>query len=137
MERVFQRIAQHDRCDDWLVFVKRASYATAQTKGVGTEAHHEGEMLGRRMEWDGEVVEWVDNERIVWRATSGQAKRMKMMAYNWVKPEEGKARYSLEVRYEMPYSFIGRALDALWVRRRLREDLQKSVEQLKAVLEGG
>ncbi len=49
----------------------------------------------------------------------------------------GKAGYGLEVHYEMPHSFIGKALDALRVRRRLREDLQKSVEHLKAVLEGG
>ncbi|NIN66442.1 MAG: hypothetical protein GTO63_17470 [Anaerolineae bacterium] len=136
-EQVFRRIAQHDRCNDWLVFVRRAYYPTPQTTGVGTLAHQEGEILGRKMEWDGEVVEWVDNERIVWKATSGQPKRMKMRALNRVRTEGGGARYSLEVHYEMPYSLIGKALDVLWVRRRLKEDLRKSVERLKAVLEGG
>lgn len=136
-EAVFRRMVQHDRCSDWLVFVPRASYATEQTRGVGTVARHEGEMLGRRMEWVGEVVDWVDDERVVWRATSGQPERMKMTAFNSVTPEGKKARYGLEIRYEMPYSFVGRVLDLLWVRRRLRQDLQRSLEQPKAAVEEG
>jgi hypothetical protein len=25
--------------------------------------------MGRRMEWDGKIIEWVEDARIVWQAT--------------------------------------------------------------------
>ncbi len=136
VERVFARIAQHDSCEDWLVFVTHASYTTQQTTGAGTTAHHRGELAGRKMEWDGEIVEWAKDEKIVWRATSGAPKKMKMTAVNRVRPEEGKARYGLEMSYEMPYGLLGRLMDALLIRRRVREAIERSLRRLKAVVEG-
>ncbi len=136
IERVFARIARHDRCEDWLVFVTQASYTTQQTSGAGTAAHHRGEVAGRKMEWDGEIVEWVKNEKIVWRATSGTPKKMKMIAVNRVTPEDGKSRYGLKISYEMPYGFLGRFMDAILVGRRVRDAIEKSLERLKAVVEG-
>lgn len=71
VDKVFRRIAQHDRCKDWLDFVSNASYNSEQRIGVGTSAHHWGQIMGRKMEWDGEIIEWVEDAKIVWQATSG------------------------------------------------------------------
>ncbi|MDA4127536.1 MAG: SRPBCC family protein [Thaumarchaeota archaeon] len=135
VDEVFRRIAQHDKCEDWLDFVSNVSYNSEQRTGVGTSAHHRGQIIGRKMEWDGRIIEWVENDRIVWEATSGQPKKMQMKALNWVKKEEDNTRYGLEVEYRPPYSILGKILDAIMLRRAIRRSINNSLEKLKAVVE--
>src|SRR5712692_3367341 len=130
VDKVFRRIAQHDRCEDWLDFVSKASYNSEQRTGVGTSAHHWGKFMGRKMEWDGRIIEWVENERIVWQATSGQPERMHMKAFNRVKNEDGNTRYGLEVEYHLPYSILGEIMDAIMMRRAIRRSIGNSLEKL-------
>src|SRR6267143_808533 len=77
IEKVFARVSQHDRCADWLELVSSASYTSEQRVGAGTSAYYTGQIMGRAMRWEGRVVEWVESERIVWQASSGEPKRMK------------------------------------------------------------
>ena len=135
VDKVFRRIAQHDRCEDWLDFVSNANYSSEQRRGVGTSAHHWGQIMGRRMEWDGKIIEWVEDARIVWQATSGQPKKMQMRAINWTKKEDGDTRYGLEVEYQPPYSLLGKAMDAIMMRRAIMRSIKNSLEKLKAVVE--
>jgi uncharacterized membrane protein len=135
VDKVFRRIAQHDRCKDWLDFVSNANYTSEQRRGVGTSAHHWGQIIGRRVEWDGEIVEWVEDARIVWQATSGQPKKMRMRAINWAKKEDGGTRYGLEVEYQPPYSILGKVMDAIMIRRAIMRSVKNSLEKLKAVVE--
>ncbi len=135
VEKVFRRIAQHDRCNEWLDFVSSASYTSKQSAGVGTSAHHWGQFMGRRMEWDGEIVEWVEDAKIVWLATSGQPKKMGMKALNWVTKEDGQTCYLLEVEYRPPYSILGKIMDAIVMRRAVMKSIEKSLERLRVVVE--
>lgn len=135
VDKVFRRIAQHDRCNDWLDFVSNANYNSEQRRGVGTSAHHWGQIMGRRMEWDGRIIEWVEDARIVWQATSGQPKKMQMRAINWAKKEDGNTRYGLEVEYQPPYSILGKVMDAIMMRRAIMRSINNSLEKLKAVVE--
>ena len=135
VEKVFGRVAQHDRCNDWLEFVSKASYTSEQETGVGTSAHHLGQIMGRKMNWDGRIVEWVENDRIVWQANSGEPGKMRMKAVNWVKKDADGTRYGLEVEYVMPYSLLGKLMDAIKVRKAVAKSIQKSLERLKTVIE--
>jgi uncharacterized membrane protein len=135
VDKVFRRIAQHDRCKDWLDFVSNANYNAEQRRGVGTSAHHWGQVMGRRMEWDGKIIEWVEDARIVWQATSGQPKKMQMRAINWAKKEDSGTRYGLEVEYQLPYSILGKVIDAIMMRRAIMRSIKNSLEKLKAVVE--
>jgi len=91
--------------------------------------------MGRRMEWDGEIVEWAEDARIVWQATSGQPKKMQMRAINWAKKEDGNTRYGLEVEYQPPYSILGKVMDGIMIRRAIMRSVKNSLEKLKAVVE--
>jgi uncharacterized membrane protein len=91
--------------------------------------------MGRKMEWDGEIIEWVDDARIVWQATSGQPKKMQMKALNWARREDGVTRYGLAVEYQPPYSILGKMMDVLMIRRTITRSIKKSLEKLKAVVE--
>src|SRR5437879_7967196 len=62
LEKVFSRIAQHDICNDWLEFVSSARYTSREKTGVGVSAHHWGQVMGRKMDWDGRVIEWARSE---------------------------------------------------------------------------
>ena len=135
IEKVFARVAQHDRCADWLEFVSSASYTSEQRVGTGTSAYHTGQIMGRKMGWEGIVVEWVESERVVWQASSGEPEKMRMKALNWVKREDGGTRYGLEVEYVLPYPLLGKLMDILMVKRVVARSIQKSLERLRTVVE--
>ncbi len=137
VSRVFARIAQHDNCNDWLEFVSSASYSSREKTGVGTSAHHSGQIMGRKMQWDGRVTEWTENNSIVWEAVSGTPQAMRMKATNRVEKEGDGARYSLEVEYVPPYSILGRIMDQILIKRGVRKMAQHSTKNLKRILEQG
>src|SRR2546426_9146178 len=87
VERVFGRITQHDICNDWLEFVSSARYISKEKTGVGASAHHWGRVMGRKMEWDGRVMEWAEKGSIVWQPISGRPQAMRMKAMNGVEHE--------------------------------------------------
>src|SRR5438477_3435346 len=134
VERVFSRITQHDSCNDWLEFISSASYTSKEKTGVGVSAHHSGQVMGRKMDWDGRVIEWAENDSIVWQATSGTPQAMKMKAMNRVEKEGEGTRYSLEVEYMPPYSILGRIMDLVMIKRNMREMVQHSTRNLKRIL---
>ena len=135
VERVFSRITQHDSCNDWLEFVSSATYTSREKTGVGASAHHSGQIMGRKMEWDGRVIEWAENDSIVWQAMSGTPEAMRMKAVNRVEKEGEGTRYSLELEYMPPYSILGRIMDLIMIKRKLRKMVQHSTQNLKRVLE--
>src|SRR2546428_5196270 len=87
VEKVFSRITQHDSCNDWLEFVSSARYTSKEKTGMGVSAHHSGQVMGKKMEWDGRIIEWAENDRIVWQAISGTPEAMRMKAVNRVEKE--------------------------------------------------
>src|SRR5216683_4181671 len=117
LEKVFRRVARHDSCNDWLEFVSSAIYTSSEKTGVGISAHHSGQIMGRKMQWDGRVTEWTENNSIVWEAVSGTPQAMRMKATNRVEKEGDGARYSLEVEYVPPYSILGRIMDQFMIKR--------------------
>src|SRR2546425_10648822 len=135
VEKVFSRIAQHDSCNDWLEFVSSARYTSKEKTGVGVSAHHWDQVMGRKMEWDGRVIEWAENDCIVWQAISGTPQAMRMKAVNRVENEGNGTRYSLEVEYMPPYSILGRIMDLVMIKRNIRKMVQQSAQNLKRILE--
>jgi len=135
LEKVFSRIAQHDICNDWLEFVSSARYTSREKNGVGVSAHHWGQVMGRKMEWDGRVIEWAENDSIVWQAISGTPEAMRMKAVNRVEKEGNGTRYSLEVEYVPPYSILGRIMDPIMIKRNIEKMVQHSTQNLKIILE--
>ena len=102
---------------------------------MGVSAHHSGQVMGRKMEWDGRVIEWAENDSIVWQATSGTPQAMKMKAMNRVEKEREGTRYSLEVEYMPPYSILGKLMDLVMIKRNMRGMVQHSTQNLKRILE--
>jgi uncharacterized membrane protein len=102
---------------------------------VGTTAHHAGRIMGREMEWDGRIIEWTENARIVWQATSGLPQEMRMKAVNRVEKEGDGTRYWLEVEYEPPYSNVGKIMDLVMIKRSVGKSIQNSNLKLKRIVE--
>ncbi len=91
--------------------------------------------MGRKMEWDGKIIEWVEDARIVWQAISGEPEKMQMKASNWVTREDGNTRLGLLVEYQPPFSILGIIMDTIMIRRAIRRSIKNSLEKLKAVVE--
>jgi uncharacterized membrane protein len=93
--------------------------------------------MGRKMEWDGRITEWTENNSIVWEAISGPPQAMRMKAVNRVEKERDGARYSLELEYMPPYSIFGKIMDLIMIKRSVRKMVQHSTQNLKRILEQG
>src|SRR5437016_8801451 len=48
VEKVFNRIAEHDICNDWLEFISSARYTSKEKTGVGVSPHHSGQVMSRK-----------------------------------------------------------------------------------------
>src|SRR2546425_11154535 len=96
VEKVFSRITQHDSCKDWLDFVSSARYTSKEKTGVGASAHHSGQVMGRKKEWDGRGIEWAEKESVVLQGIFGTTEAMRMKASKRVKKEGDGSGYSLE-----------------------------------------
>ena len=66
-EKVFERLTQCDKTNEWLSFVEKTEYTTIRKTGVTTKVKNHGKLFGTRQEWDGYAFQWEKDKRIGWR----------------------------------------------------------------------
>jgi len=121
-----------DRLPEWHPYIKRAEYTSKKRASVGAAAHVIGEAEGQKFEYDAETTEYVENERAVWRTTSG----------NWtafgsttLKPMKAGTKVTMVMNYELPYSILGKIIDKLKVKKSMGKGLETALENLKSMVE--
>lgn len=130
-EKVWEMLAQ-DRHLEWFVGYKSVEY-TSEVRSpkdkyrIGASAH----VIATHDKFDAIITENVENEKIVY---SIQAKGTRNCNYKYtLKPTEAGTDFTLLMEYEIPNPII-RIIDKLmW--RMLEKDLDKSLENLKSILE--
>ncbi len=85
-----------------------------------------------KIEWDGETIEWVENERYAWRTIAGPFTGFGSMN---ITPIDSGARLSIILDYEIPHSYLGKLLDKLLIHEALESEFDEGLKELKALLE--
>lgn len=131
-EKVFAFTTDWERLPEWNVVIKEVKPTSEKRKGVGVTFHQVLEVGGTRAESDVEVTEWVENQRIAVRTTSGN---LTMLGLNTVKAVKGGTELTIAADYELPYSILGKIIDKLKVSKDVDKGIASALQNLKNLLE--
>ncbi len=122
-----------DRVPEWYDSIKKVEWKTAKgTMGVGTAVHVWSESGGVKTEFDTEITEFVDKEKVTWRTTSGTPTTI---FHASMIPSGTKYKMTTTFDYELPYSILGKLIDKLKVHKELEKEAESALQRMKAVAE--
>jgi uncharacterized membrane protein len=131
-EKVWEMLAL-DRWPEWMDTMKKAEYTSEDKNVVGATAHAISGVAGVKDEYDAEITEWKENEKISWRSTSGKLKGM--FSSMTLSPIKTGTKVTSVADYNLPYSILGKIIDKLQVSREVDKAMEKGLEKLKSILE--
>jgi len=103
--------------------------------GVGTSFRVIGDFDGKRLEWDCETTEFVQEERIAAKMIKGPFKRWNI-ALEFKKIEEKLTRLSMTVNYDMPLGPLGGILNKLKFAKTAEKGMETALYKVRGLLEG-
>ena len=132
-EQVWAMLA-FDKAVDWMEGWKRIEYTSevntpADKYRVGAAAH-----ITEHVTYEYEVTESRTNETIVWHSAGSRGKPTMTMSY-LLTPTETGTTVTTVFDYTSPFSVLGRIVDKAGGQRIAERDTEKSLENLKRILE--
>jgi len=134
-EKVWEMLA-FDRMPEWMDEWESIKYTsevrTPEDKyRVGASAH----VTEKHVEFDLEITEVLKNEKITARSKGMGGGRVTMTLTYVLKPVEEGTRLTYAMEYEMPGGILGRTLDRLLGEKHAEKGVERSVDNLKTILE--
>jgi uncharacterized protein YndB with AHSA1/START domain len=134
-EEVFRILTDLKLIPRWAViaqdtYVRPESDLTAQ----GQEFHWTIRVAGVDLETDWVVSEYEPPRAVAYKVESAHKGRLEMQQ-RVLDAGDGGSRVELAVDYDLPYGFLGEALDRALVERRNQGVVERSLENLKDLVE--
>ena len=130
VEEVFEFMAQLEELPTWLSGCRRAWSVSGDPRAPGGRVAHEDEFMGTRFETQFDVIEWVDNERMVFEAISGPMRGRSVETF------EADGDDATIVSIHVTGELSGPLKAANWIARRAAQaQLDESLDNLKDLLE--
>jgi uncharacterized protein YndB with AHSA1/START domain len=101
---------------------------------AGQEFHWTIRVAGMDLETDWVVTEFVPPRAVAYQVESAHEGRLEMKQ-RVLDAGDGGSRVELELDYDLPYGFIGEALDRVVVEKRNQGVMERSLENLKDLIE--
>ena len=131
-EKIWPYLVEPDKIMKWFTFLKKFEY-TGGCGGVGTKFYYEEKSGPQIMKLHYEITEWVENERLAFKLTSGFPKKDDQM---WaLEAMPSGSRFTLTEDFEIPWGIIGKLLDKL-LAGTIGKGVGEILGNLKKVVEG-
>ena len=130
-EKVFSLISW-DKVPEYYDSIKKVEWTSEPKMKVGATVHVHSEIAGTKAEWDAEITEYKDNEKVSWRTTSGNITIIYNATLDLVK---AGTKLTTSFDYELPYSILGKLIDKLRVHKSLEKESEVALEKMKALAE--
>jgi uncharacterized membrane protein len=130
-QEVFNYIKDFEKMTQWNSDFKSVKITSSKKEGIGVTAHILTKLSGKEMELDMETIEWVDNKQLSWKS----AEPMESTGGFTLEPTDAGTKLIMKMDYELPYSVLGKLLDKIKISKEMEEDITKSLEKLKNILE--
>ena len=103
--------------------------------GVGTTFRIVGDFGGKRLEWDCETTEFVREQKIAAKMTSGPFKKWDITT-EFRAVSERMTNLTMTVNYVMPFGVIGGILSKLKFAKAAERGMESALYRVKGLLEG-
>ena len=131
-EKVWKMIA-HNKLPEWFDLFKKVELTSEEDDIVGATHHMTSELYEIiKIEWDGEIIEWIENELYSWRTIEGPFTGFGTMKLT---PVDNGTRFTISMDYDIPHSYLGQILNRLIIQDALESEFREGLKELKAKLE--
>jgi ligand-binding SRPBCC domain-containing protein len=103
--------------------------------GVGTTFRVIGDFDGKRLEWDCETTEFIQEERIAAKMIKGPFKKWNIVM-EFKKLDEKLTRLGMTVNYEMPLGPLGGILNKIKFAKIAEKGMETALYKVRGLLEG-
>jgi uncharacterized protein YndB with AHSA1/START domain len=111
-EKVWPFLAEPNKVLEWYIPLQKFEYTSEQRGGVGAPLYFEEKVAGQLMKLNCEVTEWVENEKLAFKMTSG--KGMKSYEEIWtIKATPSGSKFTFTEQGELPYGTISKLIEPL------------------------
>ena len=131
LNKVFSLI-RWDTVPEYYDSIKKVEWTSEPKMKVGATVHVVSDIAGAKGEWDAEITEYKDNEKVSWRTTSGN---MTIIYNATLDPVKAGTKLTTSFDYEPPYSILGKLIDKLRIHKALEKEAETALEKMKAQAE--
>jgi uncharacterized membrane protein len=131
LDKVFSLITW-DKVPEYYDSIKKVEWTSEPKMKVGATVHVHSELAGTKSEYDAEITEYKDNEKVSWRTTSGN---MTIIFNATLAPVKAGTKLTATFDYEPPYSILGKLIDKLRVHKVLEKEADKALQKMKEIAE--
>ena len=108
-EKIWPFLTEPDKILKWYIPMQKFEYTTQQRSGVGTPFYFEEKSPMGLMKLNFVVTEWVENEKLAFKMTSGNL--VKAYEQKWiVEATPSGSKFTYIEDFTLPYGFIGKIL---------------------------
>jgi uncharacterized membrane protein len=131
VDKVFSLI-NWDRVPEYYDSIKKVEWISKPKMEVGATVHVMSEIAGAKGEWDAEITEFKENEKVSWRTISGN---MTIIYNAIVESAKTGTKLTTSFDYELPYSILGKLIDKLRVHKAMEKESEKALQKMKEIAE--
>ena len=107
--KIWPYLIEPDKILKWYIPMHKFEYTGEQRSGVGTSFYSEEKAGGRLMKLNFVATEWVENEKLAFRMTSGNF--VKGYDQRWTtEPTLSGSRFTFAEDVKLPYGIIGKIM---------------------------
>lgn len=121
-----------EKLPEWHTDFKTVEWTSKEKDKVGSTLHLTGETAGVKAEMELEVTELIENEKVAWRTIGGN---MTGFGSITLSPTKAGTKFTEVIDYELPYSILGKLIDALRVRKAIDKSYDIALKTLKEMVE--
>ncbi len=132
-ERIWAFLVEPEKILKWCVPIKRLRHTSEQLSGVGTTFCFEERAAGKLMKLNFVVTEWVENERVAFRMTSGNFVKGYEQRYI-IKATPPGTQFTCTENIKLPYGILGKVA-GLFVRFGSEARVKEMLFKLKSMAE--
>ena len=131
LNQVFSLI-NWDRVPEYYESIKKVEWTSKPKMAVGATVHVLSEIAGAKGEWDAEITEYIENEKVSWRTTGGN---MTIIYTATIVPVKAGTKLTTAFEYGLPYSVFGKLIDKLRVHKAMEKESEKALQKMKEIAE--
>ncbi len=132
LQRVFDMIYDFENVPKWMVGMEEVRNISPGERGVGSSFEWTYNMVGVKFDGSSRIVSLDPPRKAVIESTGGIDS-----TWTWTYVAEGQGtRLTCDLEYEVPGAGLGKIADKLVVERTNAKNLEKGLENIKALVEG-